>query len=238
MSVVLPLQAAIVRSSLAEGVYEKIFQAIVSGGVASGTILHEVALARQLNVSRTPVHEALRRLSTDGLVEHLANRRARVAMFSRQTLREIYELRRLLEQAAAERSVSRLSDAEIAALRRDADEVRAAGDDAEFTRRALAFDLRFHDALAAGCGNGHLRKEIGKYRRLVQAFCRMTGSPEILRDAFAEHLQILAAIEKRDGALAGARMAAHIEARMNKALLKVGDHEAAATPQQTGSLSA
>jgi len=224
VSTVIPLQGVIVRSSLSDDVYERIVQAIVSGVLASGAILHEVSLARQLNVSRTPVHEALRRLAADGLVEHLPNRRARVAMFSQQTLRDIYDLRALLEQAAAERAATRLSENEIEKLRKDADAIRSARTDAEFTKLALKFDLTFHDALAEACGNEHLRKEIAKYRRLVQAFCRMTGTPDILREAFVEHQEVLVAIEKRDGKLAGEKMAAHIQARANKAVQTVSDH--------------
>src|SRR5579871_2103509 len=109
------------KTSLAESVYQRILETILAGTLPGGTELNEVTLAGELGVSRTPVHEALQRLVADGLVEHLPNRRDRVARFTREDVREIYEMRIILEGTVAERAARRLDPEELASLRSEAD---------------------------------------------------------------------------------------------------------------------
>jgi DNA-binding GntR family transcriptional regulator len=173
------------------------------------------------------VHEALRRLSAAGLVHLATSGPARVAEFTRQDIVEIYEMRICLEQAAARQAATRLTDEQLAALREAADEL-AAGASTEgagrgWTAKALAFDVVFHDAIAEACGNDRLRREIRKYRHLVRAFCRMSGNSENLRDAYREHLTILAALAARNAETAGRAMREHIEARLAAVLREIPD---------------
>ena len=93
---------------LSDAVYETLLEAILSGQLAPGTIVSEVSLARQLAVSRTPVHDALRQLAKDGLVQQRANRRAVIATVSRDDVHDIFEMRKLLEGEAARRVERRL----------------------------------------------------------------------------------------------------------------------------------
>ena len=81
--------APIARTSLADSVYETVLEGIVSGSLAAGAELNEVALARQLDVSRTPVHEALRRLMADGLVAMVGHRRLQGAALTREEIGEV-----------------------------------------------------------------------------------------------------------------------------------------------------
>jgi DNA-binding GntR family transcriptional regulator len=202
------------RASLAESVYETLLEAMLSGTLATGVELNEVALAKQLDVSRTPVHEALRRLAADGLVKIGRHRRLRVAALSHNEVREVYAMRRLLESAAAELAAARMTDEAVADQRRAADALATARDSLDWTTRALQFDLAFHDAVAAASGNARLQQDISRYRLLVRGLCRMTGTAENLRDALAEHMEILSALERRDGRAARDAMAAHIDARL------------------------
>jgi DNA-binding GntR family transcriptional regulator len=213
MSTLIKLREPIARTSLADSVYQHILEAILTGSLASGTELSEVALAAELGVSRTPIHEALRRLAADGLVDSLAHRQACVAHFSRQDIVEIYEMRSLLETAAAERAAKNLDAAELVELREALDALADSGTRG-WTSRALDFDVRFHDLLAAATRNERLGAEIAKYRHLVRAFCRMSGTPQNLRDAMHEHDRILQGLEARDPAAARRAMAAHIDARL------------------------
>ena len=211
----------IVRTSLAEMVYARILEAIVAGQFAPGSEISEVAVSEKLQVSRTPVHEALRRLAADGLVEQLPTRRLQVAKFSLTDVAEIYEVRKVLEAAAVERAATRMDAEKLTALRREADALAASFEAADWNERALAFDVLLHDSIAAACGNEHLRRDVARYRRLVQAFCRMTGSASNLRDAFDEHLKIVGALEARDGDVARRAMNKHIDARVKMVLGKV-----------------
>jgi GntR family transcriptional regulator, rspAB operon transcriptional repressor len=220
MSGTVAFDRPLAKTSLADAAYERLLEAILSGRLRGGTELSEVALAAELAVSRTPVHEALRRLSADGLVHLATSGPARVAEFTRQEIVEIYEMRICLEQAAARQAATRLTDEQVSALREGADELSdPAG--RSWTAKALAFDVVFHDAIAEACGNQRLRREIRKYRHLVRAFCRMSGNSENLRDAYREHLTILAALAARNADAAGRAMALHIEARLAAVLREI-----------------
>src|SRR5262249_22923 len=123
----------------------------------------------------------------------------------------------------------RQMDAEqLAELCREADALAEASPSRSWTTRALDFDVRFHDALAAAAGNERLRSEIIKYPHLVRAFCRMSANPDNLPNAVEEHRRIPNAVEA--GGAAGARraMAAHVQARLDAVLHEL-DGQAAAT---------
>jgi DNA-binding GntR family transcriptional regulator len=206
------------RTFLAEGAYEAILERILSGALPSGATISEVALARNLNVSRTPVHQALVRLAREGLIEHRSGLQPRIARFTREDVIEIYEMRLLLESAATQRAAKRMDPRVLAELTREADALAAAPDGPDWARQALDFDSRFHDAVAIASGNRRLRQEIAKYRLLVRAFCRMTGSSENLRDALREHQAVLRALAERHPAAAGQAMAQHVQKRVDAVL--------------------
>lgn len=203
----------VARKSLADSVYEAVLENILSGELAAGTEVSEVGLADALHVSRTPAHEAVSRLLNDGLLVQQPPRRLVVARFTREDVVEIYEMRQLLETAAARRAARQIDDAALAALRTEADALAAEPKAVDWTARALEFDLRFHDAVARAAGNRRLQVDISRYRLLVRAFCRMTGSRENLADALKEHREILAALEARDAARAARAAAFHVDNR-------------------------
>src|SRR5690349_14421330 len=96
-----PFMQPVRRRKLVDEVYEGLLEAIITGHLTSGQDLNELAIARQLNVSRTPVHEAVLRLLGDGLAEQRSSGRARVIQFTRGHVLSIYEMRKILEGAAA-----------------------------------------------------------------------------------------------------------------------------------------
>ena len=208
------------KTSLADAAYERLLEGILSGKLPSGSELSEVALAAELQVSRTPVHEAIRRLSADGLVHVGASGPARVAAFSRSDIEEIYEMRVCLEQAAVERACRQMTDEQLAELGEAADALTDT-EARNWKGKALEFDVLFHDRIAEACGNRRLQGEIRKYRHLVRAFCRMSGNPENLQAAYAEHRVILEALTRRQPDAAGRAMAEHIRARLAGVLREV-----------------
>jgi GntR family transcriptional regulator, rspAB operon transcriptional repressor len=228
MALLSHLKGPISKTSLVESVYAHLLEAILTGALPSGTELSELTLAAELGVSRTPIRSALLRLAADGLIEHLANRRDRVARFTHDDIREIYEMRTILECAAAEKATRLLDEKQLSELRAEADALADAPNSRNWSTQAIDFDIRFHDLLAAAVGNERLRKEITKYRYLVRAFCRISGNPENLRQAMEEHRRILSALEARDPTAARRAMAAHIAARLQAVLREV--EETGTTP--------
>ena len=214
------LKSAISKTYLADSVYTTILENILSGTLPSGSEINEVGLAAQLQVSRTPVHEAISRLLKDGLVLQGPTRRLTVARFSSQEIREIYEMRIILEGAAVERSATRISKEELEDLRRRVMELKKQEGLQDWPDKALDFDLHFHNVLARSAGNERLRKEISRYRLLIRAFCQITGNEGSLEGAFQEHVRILEALESRDPAAACRAMKAHVEARLKTVIGK------------------
>ncbi len=222
------LKTPIQRPSLVDSVYETLLEAIVSGQLAPGSELNSVMLAEQLDVSRTPVTEAIKLLAHDGVVEQINHRRARVARLSREELTEIYEVRNVLETAAAERAARQIDTEVLDALENEAVQIEQSRGEVGWSASALAFDIRFHDAIAAACGNKRLQKEIGHYRLLVRAFCRATSDEAILLTALTEHRAILEALRTRKPTAARAAMAKHIANRLNAVLQAVYSEAASA----------
>jgi DNA-binding GntR family transcriptional regulator len=215
------LCASITRTSLADSVYDTLLEAILSGRLPSGSELSEVTLAEQLEVSRTPIHEALRRLAADELVMITTGRTARVARLTRQDVVEIYGMRAALEAVAAELAAARITAAELAELGAMLDELTTEIRPADWPLRAIQYDLHFHRAVAKASGNGRLERDIQRYRLLVRGFCRMSGTTVNLENACSEHRRILDALATRDPAAARRAMSEHIEARLNVVLEEI-----------------
>lgn len=197
-------------SSLAEAVYESILEAILAGRLIPGTILSEVALAKQLQVSRTPVHDALRQLGKDGVIEQSTGRRARVASFTHDDIFEIFELRKYLEGPAAELAAGRMDQRQLAPLRTLANDLAADTTRIDWTERWADFDEEFHRVIADSSGNRRLAHDINRYRLLHRGFNRMSTDVASLQQALREHFEILDALENRQGARAREAMVHHI----------------------------
>lgn len=131
------LNVPVKRPSLVDSVYETLLEAIVYGQLSPGTELNSVQLAEQLEVSRTPVTEAVNLLVHDGVVEQVDHRRARVARFSQQELADIYEVRKLLEAAAAERAAKRIDDETLKAIRGEARQLQRSRGDVDWVAQAI-----------------------------------------------------------------------------------------------------
>lgn len=208
----LPFQgSSIERTTLSDKVYETLLEAIVSGQLAPGVELSVVGLAKELDVSRTPVHDALRQLAHDGLVEQEVNRKARVASFTRNDVFEIFEMRKLLEGTAAELAATRMEEETLASLRATANQLASSLEAVDWQQRWIDFDETFHELIARASGNRRLWSDIVRYRLLHRGFNQFGTDVDGLQQALAEHQDILTALEKRNPAEAASAMVSHIE---------------------------
>jgi DNA-binding GntR family transcriptional regulator len=191
--------------SRTEAVLAAIKHAILVGELKPGQALVETDLAAGLGVSKTPVREALKTLAGTGLVTMSPYKGAAVREIDRAHARCIYDMRLLLEPAAAERSVAGHGDwsAARAALETSDNAVDAA-------ERSLA-NRAFHRQMYLACGNPLLVRALDDLRdqtALVSA-AAWARRPSWEREA-AEHRAILAAAERGDGAEVNALMRDHI----------------------------
>ena len=103
-------------SNANESVYAELRRRIMAGHYEPGSQLKEIALASEMQVSRTPIRTALRRLVDEGLLHTHANRGAFVAEWTERDIDEVFDLRIMLEPFAASRAAERASPAQMAEL--------------------------------------------------------------------------------------------------------------------------
>jgi len=194
----------------ADRVFRRLIEGILSGRIPTGTSLQEARLARAWRVSRTPMREAVRRAAEAGFVVLRPNRAPLVRALTPRDVRELYELRELLEMRALELAWPRYDAAAVAALEARAAAPRdtRAGDQG---RHHLAFDLALHGSWMKLCGNSWLTADLEwlyQYLRIFQGW--IARDARKLAAAYAEHLAILDAIKRRDRAAALQRLRHHI----------------------------
>lgn len=209
----------IARTSLADGVYQRLVDAIHSGTIAGGSPLHVADLAAQFNVSPSPVRDAISRLAGEGLAVNNSNRRTTVVTFSKKDIVETFQLRGILEGGAVFLAAQRVTPAQLAELHRVAEECDSLAADPAQKKAKLDLDNRFHLLLAEAGGNALLRQEIARCNRRVRAIQWLKLDPPTLKQAHPEHLKILAAVEKHDPQAAQAAMNAHLDVAL-KLILK------------------
>jgi DNA-binding GntR family transcriptional regulator len=194
--------------------YETIRDRILNGTFAVDDHLVEADLAAQLDVSRTPVREALRRLASEGLVTFQPNRGARVAGWSDAELAEIFELRALLESYGARLAAARATDEDLDRMRelaaRMEDLVAADPGQEDFHQVALANNA-FHLAVLRAAGNERLVGILTSLVHVPLVQRTFAGySPAAIQRSLAHHRECIDALARRDGLWAESVMRAHI----------------------------
>ncbi|NKY31870.1 GntR family transcriptional regulator [Nocardia speluncae] len=198
---------------------------ILSGQWAQGERLGEVELAEILEVSRTPVREALSRLAAQGLVEILPNRGARVATWTAEQLREIFDLRMLLEPVACGKAVGRLTSSELDELDELAHrmhELAAVPANRDFI--ALAeLNRRFHATLIGASGSPQLQQTLASVAHIsiaTQNYHHYTD--EALARSLAHHFEIVAALRSGNADWVESVMCSHLH-NARAAMLPIPD---------------
>ncbi len=121
-------------------------------------------------------------------------------------------MRKFLEGPAAELAAGRLDARQLAPLKAAAQALQDTSQEDHWTSRWAEFDDLFHTTIAQGSGNRRLVQDIGRYRLLHKGFNRAATDPQSLQQALHEHLEIIEALEAKNGKLARKRMVNHITA--------------------------
>lgn len=189
-------------------VIEILREAIVSGELEPGERLLQDRLAERLNVSATPIREALRELQAEGVLSHTPHQGVRVSEVKLEEAQEIYMIRGLLEQLATCLAVPRLGSSDVQALTAQLARMDAYIERGELTQIRLP-DYRFHMLIYRAAGMPHLLRIITDLwtRFPSDALYVLPGRP---RSSVKEHRGIMQAIEDGDAVLAAQRMQDHI----------------------------
>lgn len=190
-----------------ELVAEVLREAITSGHLKANDPLPQQEIAAQLDVSHIPVREALRQLQSEGLVTFRPNYGATVTGHTPEEIREIYEIRVILETAAVRRAAPLLSDAALAEAEKILKAAERARDDAGWG----AHDLDFHRLIYRLDDRPHLRDLIDGLLRRVDRYWLSHGLMLKHRHEFeADHRRLLAAMRARDGERAAKLLERHL----------------------------
>lgn len=188
--------------SLAEQAYHAVRASIADGRLAPGARITERDLAAALNVSPTPVREAISKLEHEGLLERVGVRRLQVADHPAETLRELMEVEVMLRGAEARFAARKISPDAVARMRESVDQVVAARDTLTLAEQ-YAMAQRFDAEIARAASNPALRSLIESYAiystdyRLRRAE-RDASDPKWVASRVAQHRAIVDALAAGD----------------------------------------
>lgn len=197
--------------SLQERIYQILREAILRGDYAPGERLYEGNLARILGVSRVPVREAIRRLQQVGLIEARARSGIFVASFTLEEVDEVYRIRAALEGTAAALAAEKMTDGELDALGDILAAMEAASSQGAEIMTVGQAD-RFHLAIHRGARSRRLTALLEQIYLPVSHFRNLTlHLPGRASAAARGHHDLVAALRRRDAALAERLMREHID---------------------------
>lgn len=194
---------------LRQSVYEALVELVVGGGLRPGQHLVESDLARQLGVSRQPVREALHRLEAEGWVDLRPSQGAFVHVPTEREINQLLDVRELLEAETARLAARSVTPETIAGLRAIWQNGMTAADSGDLDRVVVA-NSTFHAEIAAGAGNEVLSDLAGIVSRRMRWYYRLVA-PSRGQESWAEHQQLIEAIEAGDEERAAAVARSHNE---------------------------
>jgi DNA-binding GntR family transcriptional regulator len=202
------------RLTLTDDVYELVKARIMDHELAPSSRINIYALAREMNISQTPLREALARLESDGLVFKESLRGFFVApLISRDEFEDLFEFRLLIEPWSAARAAERRDESGLALLREELAACTDIPSEDLYTayRAVAAHDHRFHMLVARLSGNANMPAAFERTNCHLHIF-RLFYQRYVGTAAVQEHTRVVDAIEEGDPASAERAMRSHIEA--------------------------
>lgn len=197
-------------ANLTAGVYQKIRKGILNGTWTPGQSLTELMLSQLLQVSRTPVREALHQLELEGLIELRPNRGAVVIGINTSDIEDIYEIRTLLEERVAQRAAARAEKQDIETLREIVDLTEFYVERGSYDK-ITEMDDRYHQYLYSLSGSRMFQKTLADLHTYVEPVReRSIREPGRATAMLAEHRAIVEAIAEHNADEAGKLMTCHI----------------------------
>jgi DNA-binding GntR family transcriptional regulator len=200
----------LVQNSLHQEVAATLREQIFAGLYAPGSFLDELVLCERLQISRTPLREALKVLTAEGLLRHEPRRGCFISEVTEKDLDDIFPVIALLEGRCAFEAARNASDADLAALTTLHERLNshaAAGSISDY------YDTNFaiHEAIIALADNRWLAMAIADLRKILKlARSQQLHAPGRLAQSLSEHMAVFAALKARDSEGADAAMRTHL----------------------------
>jgi DNA-binding GntR family transcriptional regulator len=200
----------LVLNSLHDEVAARLRERIFAGELAPGSFIDEPALCSEWAISRTPLREALKVLTAEGLLRHEPRRGCFVSEITERDLDEIFPVIALLEGRCAFEAANNATDADLAALEQLHDRLQRS---AKAKRITEYYDTNFaiHEAIILLANNRWLAQVIGDLRKIVKlARLQQLYAPGRLEQSLSEHMAVYAALKAHDAEGAEAAMRTHL----------------------------
>ena len=205
------------NTSLTRLVADSVEELILSGELAPGAKLNEVALAERFRVSRGPLREAFRLLEESGLIYQEKNRGAFVRVVELSEAAELYEVRAGLDATAGRLLADRINTEQLSALRQLTEQMKSvnSGDVDQFH----ILNLDFHDQIIAMTGNRTLTETYRKLAKQLALFRKRNLMAPMAIPHFAqEHSAIVDMLEQRDAVGCAEALYAHAQGGRSRML--------------------
>jgi DNA-binding GntR family transcriptional regulator len=200
----------LVLNSLHDEVAARLRDRIFSGELVPGSFIDEPALCAQLSISRTPLREALKVLTAEGLLRHEPRRGCFVSQITEQDLDDIFPVIALLEGRCAFEAARNATDADLQALQQLHDRLQRSAQAKRITEYYEA-NFAIHEAIIVLANNRWLAQVIGDLRKIVKlARLQQLHAPGRLEQSLSEHMAVYAALKARDAEGAEAAMRTHL----------------------------
>jgi len=220
----LPSVRGVAKSTLKNQICNEIKQLILTNTLQPGQPIVIDKLAEEFGVSHIPVREALVMLERDGLVELNSYQNPRVASVTPADVRDVYEMRLMVEGWAIERAARNLADAQIDHLDELLSTARAEAAVNNYGPHLKA-DLLLHETVLRSTNNRlfwMVAQRIHERSILVRALVEAKGTTQDINQIIDEHYSITRALRAHDPEQARKAMVAHLEAGYQRTLLALG----------------
>ena len=200
----------LVHNSLYQEVASTLREEIFAGKIAPGSFIDEVALCERLEISRTPLREALKVLTAEGLMRHEPRRGCFVNQVTEQDLDDIFPVIALLEGRCAYEAARNASDADLQELGALHDKLQGHAK-ARRISDYYATNFAIHEAIILLANNRWLSQSIADLRKILKlSRLQSLGAPGRLAQSLSEHMTVFAALKSRDSEGAEAAMRTHL----------------------------
>ena len=200
----------LVQNSLHQEVASTLRDEIFEGTLAPGSFIDELAQCARLDISRTPLREALKVLTAEGLLRHEPRRGCFVSEVTEQDLDDIFPVIALLEGRCAFEAARRASDADLQALSALHDKLQAHAKAGRITDY-YATNFAIHEAIILLANNRWLSQSIADLRKILKlSRLQSLGAPGRVKQSLSEHMTVFAALKSRDSEGAEAAMRTHL----------------------------
>jgi DNA-binding GntR family transcriptional regulator len=195
------------RKTIADYLAAALRTAIYDGQFEDREAINQVELAEFFGVSRVPIREALRQLQAEGLVQNIAHHKTIVAGLTLQQIVEAIEMRAVLEAHLLRKAAPIFQKADFDRLQkicRETDRIK------DYGSEWVLKNWEFHRALYGRAESPTIVSMVERLQLNVERYARRAGGPERLRQAAAEHWQIVRALERKDAGKASTLLEQHI----------------------------